>query len=106
MTNKKDCWYGLITAIIQQAVDDYIKAYKENTSIHKQLADPNIGVYRRETLRMQRAVNISTMESIERFFLSEWYEGLCNVDGKRMIALTRQKAKEKNSKQIVIRAGI
>lgn len=60
-------------AIVQQAVDDYVDLLAGFT-----LPTPKDGC---------------TTTQLEKFFLSEWYRQLCDIDGRAMIQMLKEKAK-------------
>lgn len=63
---------GLIKGIIKQAVLDWLD------SMYKLREDPN------DTVAMK------TKSDVERFFKSEWYVYLCNIDGKKIMQLVEE----------------
>ena len=68
----EEAYENLAIAIIKSAADDYVTAYR----------------------RAQRGSKVSegTMKSIERFFRSEYYSNLTDVDGEVLITMLREKA--------------
>jgi len=61
-------WQELANAIILRAVEDYRDAHDRNQ------------------LRPHHAETLREIRSIEQFFCSEWFEVLCNLDGKRLLS--------------------
>ncbi len=61
-------WQELANAIILRAVEDYRHAHDRNR------------------LRPHQAETLREICSIEQFFCSEWFEVLCNLDGKRLLS--------------------
>ena len=60
-------WQELANAIILRAVEDYRNAHSRN----------RLRPYQAETLREIR--------SIEQFFCSDWFAGLCTLDGQKLL---------------------
>ena len=61
-------WQELANAIILRAVEDYRNAHARNR------------------LRPHQAETLREIRNIEQFFCSEWFEVLCNLDGKRLLS--------------------
>jgi len=60
-------WQELANAIILRAVEDYRRAHDRNR------------------LRPHQAETLREIQSIEQFFCSEWFEVLCNLDGRKLL---------------------
>ena len=84
----------LIKGIIRQAVTDYVGAYRRNAKIINKLQECDLCYEKRQYYLYRKRMNDDTMESIENFFHSQYYQGMCSIDGNKMIKLTREKAKE------------
>lgn len=79
-------WQELATAIVRQAVNDYIHVLRK-------LWDQNAS-------REQKRDFIAKKMEIEGFFHSDWYEALTDIDPDKLIAQCRIKAGEKERKMI------
>lgn len=62
-----DCYERLANAVIIQAVKDYRKAYRKYKKGSGHTAESEIA-------------------ALERFFRSEWFAGLTDVDGKALLS--------------------
>ena len=83
----------LVKGIIERAVGDYIWAYNRIAKIDNILKE-NPCYEKKRRLLLEKAVKEYRLVEVEKFFSSQYYQGLCDLDGDKMIELIKEKAKK------------